>query len=77
MIPEWTVYDDEVAAFAQKVALASSSGPQADDDAVGAFSKKADELAQAVEQKAERDEFVEATKEEGEAEEKPRIKDEL
>lgn len=80
LIPEWTVYDDEVAAFAQRVALNSSSGHQSDDDAVVAFSKKADELAQAVEQSVERDEFIEAAKEEG-AEKKgdsgERIKDEL
>lgn len=52
LIPEWTVYDDEVAALAQRVADEES--------AIGAFGKKVEELGQAVQQKAEQDEFVEA-----------------
>jgi UDP-glucose:glycoprotein glucosyltransferase len=43
LIPEWTVYDDEVAALARRVESSS-------------FSAKADELGQAVEQKKEREE---------------------
>jgi hypothetical protein len=43
LIPEWTVYDDEVAALARRVESSS-------------FSAKAEELGQAVEQKKEREE---------------------
>lgn len=50
MIPEWTVYDDEVAALAKRVADEQSG--------VGAFGSKADELEQAVQQTVERDEFI-------------------
>ncbi|GAA5830729.1 hypothetical protein JCM11251_001055 [Rhodosporidiobolus azoricus] len=64
LIPEWTIYDDEVAALARRVAAESSDA--------SAFTTKADELEQAVQQKKERDELV---KEKGEVEE--RVKDEL
>lgn len=57
-IPEWTVYDDEIAAVAQRVALQASSGLEVDVSAIGAFAKRAEELRQAVEQNLERDEFV-------------------
>lgn len=50
LIPEWTVYDDEVAALAKRVADAQSD--------IGAFGSRADELEQAVQQSVERDEFV-------------------
>ncbi|KAL8279773.1 hypothetical protein RQP46_007868 [Phenoliferia psychrophenolica] len=85
LIPEWTVYDDEVAALAARIAASQpasslSSGAQS---GINAFSKKADELVQAVEQSAERDEFVhEAVEKErdahgGEDEKEGRVKDEL
>ena len=64
LFPEWTVYDDEVAALAQRIAS------EEDDDAMAAFSKKADELEQAVQQSVEKDEFVEAKKGEAVKEEK-------
>lgn len=69
LIPEWTVYDDEVAALAQRVA--------AEESEIGAFGKKADDLEQAVQQSVERDEFVES--QEGGEEKKGdrRVKDEL
>lgn len=50
LIPEWTVYDDEVAALAQRVA--------AEDSEIGAFGQKADVLEQAVQQAEERQEFA-------------------
>lgn len=53
LIPEWTVYDDEVAALAARIASTQQ-------DTVNAFTGRADELGQAQQQKAERDEFVEA-----------------
>ena len=67
------MYDDEVAALAQRIAS------EEDDDAMAAFSKKADELEQAVQQSVEKDEFVEAKKGEAVKEEKreERVKDEL
>lgn len=46
-IPEWTVYDDEVAALAQRVASRKEGG------AGQAFAVKADRLGQAVQQKQE------------------------
>ena len=68
LIPEWTVYDDEVAALARRVAAAES--------AIGAFGKKADDLEQAVQQQEERAEFVESKG--GDAAGTPqRLKDEL
>ncbi|KAI5475335.1 UDP-glucose:glycoprotein glucosyltransferase [Pseudohyphozyma bogoriensis] len=75
MLPEWTVYDDEVAALAQRVAAESSVSSELD-DAVGAFRRRADELVQAVEQKGE---FEGARKEQEEKVEegKERRKDEL
>ncbi|KAK4698563.1 UDP-glucose:glycoprotein glucosyltransferase, partial [Phenoliferia sp. Uapishka_3] len=88
LIPEWTVYDDEVAALAARIAAShSSASASLSSEAQGginAFSKKADELVQAVEQSAERDEFVEShSAEKGEEvaaaaeEEEGRRKDEL
>lgn len=52
LIPEWTEYDDEVAALAKRVAEAQGSGESA------AFGARADELEQAVQQQEERDAFV-------------------
>lgn len=80
LIPEWTVYDDEVAALARRIALESPAA--AEDDTLNAFSKKADELEQAVQQSVERDEFVEASGGQGVVEgekkvEEGRKKDEL
>lgn len=76
LFPEWTVYDDEVAALAQRVA---KEGSEQEDDAIAAFSKKADELEQAVQQSVEKDEFVEAKKGEvvKEEQKEERVKDEL
>ena len=54
MIPEWTVYDEEVAALARRLAANASSGQQ-----LAAFGSKADELEQAVQQRKEREEVVE------------------
>lgn len=65
IIPEWTVYDDEVAALAQRVARESVASES--EDAISAFGKKADTFQQAVQQTEERDKFVD----------KERIKDEL
>ncbi|GAA5989455.1 hypothetical protein JCM10908_000480 [Rhodotorula pacifica] len=50
LIPEWTEYDDEVAALAKRVATAQGESV--------AFEAKADELEQAVQQQQERDDFV-------------------
>lgn len=82
LIPEWTLYDDEVAALASRVAAESSQGSEIVNAEIGAFSRNADELAQAVEQKAERDEFVEAESKAEDIEpapyvDTPRLKDEL
>ncbi|KAM0749302.1 hypothetical protein T439DRAFT_327029 [Meredithblackwellia eburnea MCA 4105] len=84
LIPEWTVYDNEVAALAARVAEEASSNSSDDFSSqskggINAFSKKADELVQAVEQSAERDEFVEshAPHTAGESAEEGRVKDEL
>ncbi|GAA5969938.1 hypothetical protein JCM3765_000374 [Sporobolomyces pararoseus] len=54
LIPEWTVYDEEVAALARRVASDASSGQQ-----LAAFGSKADDLEQAVQQSKEREEVVE------------------
>ncbi|GAA5982339.1 hypothetical protein JCM5350_006149 [Sporobolomyces pararoseus] len=54
LIPEWTVYDEEVAALARRVAANASAGQQ-----LAAFGSKADELEQAVQQRKEREEVVE------------------
>lgn len=59
------MYDDEIAALARRVA--------AEESAIGAFGKKADDLEQAVQQEAERTEFVH----EKEEERQERKKDEL
>ncbi|GAA6015304.1 hypothetical protein JCM10207_008942 [Rhodosporidiobolus poonsookiae] len=53
LIPEWTVYDDEVAALAKRVATETSASD------ASAFVVKADELEQAVQQKKERAKHVE------------------
>lgn len=79
------MYDDEIATLAQRVAAAHTVdllGGKADDDAIGAFSKRADELEQAVQQSLERDEFVAEHPEvdlvaEPEAERTEHLKDEL
>ncbi|GAA5885662.1 hypothetical protein JCM6882_007517 [Rhodosporidiobolus microsporus] len=65
LIPEWTVYDDEVAALARRVAAESSDA--------SAFTTKADELEQAVQQQKEREELVR----EKEQEKVEHVKDEL
>lgn len=54
-IPEWTVYDDEVAALARRVAAGRKEGGRAGE----AFAVQADELGQAVQQRQEREELVE------------------
>jgi len=64
-IPEWTVYDDEIAALAQRVA-SSKEGSKGQ-----AFAVKADQLGQAVQQKQEQVELQE------EKMEKERGRDEL
>ncbi|GAA6027206.1 hypothetical protein JCM8097_002483 [Rhodosporidiobolus ruineniae] len=73
-IPEWSVYDDEVAALARRVAATSSDA--------SAFATRADELGQAKEQQKEREELVKEKKEKGAdgdeiVEEGERVKDEL
>ncbi|BGP16173.1 hypothetical protein JCM10213_001389 [Rhodosporidiobolus nylandii] len=71
LIPEWTVYDEEVAALAQRVAADSSDA--------SAFATKADELEQAMQQQKEREEKErerEAEKED-EGRKADRFKDEL
>ncbi|GAA6062062.1 hypothetical protein JCM10212_003560 [Sporobolomyces blumeae] len=77
LIPEWTVYDDEVAALARRIA--SSPATSATSSALKAFGAKADELEQAVQQANERAEVVEqeakAQAQDGEA--SLRRKDEL
>lgn len=50
--------DDEVAALAARIAASSQSTSAVEQGGINAFSKRADELVQAVEQSAERDEFV-------------------
>lgn len=63
MIPEWTVYDDEIAKFASTLSASASSnmtpGVASNGQAgvLNAFTKKADELGQAKLQGIERDEF--------------------
>lgn len=67
LIPEWTEIDAEVAALAARVAAESTSLSEEDSGAIGAFAVRADESEQAVQQKLERDDFVD----------KERVKDEL
>jgi hypothetical protein len=57
-IPEWTVYDDEIAALAARVAVREMDNGAEIDSAIGAFAKAADKLEQATQQFIERDEFV-------------------
>jgi UDP-glucose:glycoprotein glucosyltransferase len=70
LIPEWTVYDEEIAALARKLQ---------ESDALSEFetiAQKADELGQAVEQKADQQKFEseqDASHESGQH----RVKDEL
>ncbi|GAA6009058.1 hypothetical protein JCM11491_005730 [Sporobolomyces phaffii] len=61
LIPEWTIYDNEVAALARRVASESTS-TAAGESEVAAFGAKADELQQAVQQRKERDEVVKQSK---------------
>jgi UDP-glucose:glycoprotein glucosyltransferase len=78
-LPEWTVYDDEVAALARRIAEQQSAGSEGE---IGAFGRKADELVQAAEQKAEQKKFDEEHAGERDQQahsgvEHTRIKDEL
>ncbi|KAH8925341.1 glycosyltransferase family 24 protein [Atractiella rhizophila] len=77
LIPEWTVYDDEIAALAKRVKAEAKDA----DDSVGAIAEvAADSLGQAKQQEEERQEFVgESKKEEVELieEKQERPKDEL
>ncbi|KDE08402.1 hypothetical protein MVLG_01438 [Microbotryum lychnidis-dioicae p1A1 Lamole] len=67
LIPEWTVYDDEVAALAKRVAAEQKqTGGIEKDEGVGVFGGKADELGQAKGQKEELDAFVKEKSDEGE-----------
>lgn len=63
-IPEWTVYDDEIAALAARVAASQTEPDGAveaeSDSAIGAFAKSADQLEQAEQQVIERQEFAAA-----------------
>ncbi|GAA5943995.1 Kre5p [Sporobolomyces koalae] len=58
LIPEWTVYDEEVSALARRIAsdVATSAGQQSE---LSAFGQKADELEQAVQQRKEREKALE------------------
>ncbi|BGP48159.1 killer toxin resistant protein [Rhodotorula kratochvilovae] len=74
LLPEWTVYDEEVAALARRVADDSSSA--------AVFKTQAHELEQAVQQQKEREDFVEEQGQQGKGEEQPaaaagHVKDEL
>ncbi|GAA5899753.1 Kre5p [Sporobolomyces salmoneus] len=71
LIPEWTVYDDEVAALARRVAC-EVEGTASEKSELAAFGSKADELEQAVQQSQERDEVVKEAEKLG-----GRVKDEL
>ncbi|SCZ98554.1 BZ3500_MvSof-1268-A1-R1_Chr3-1g05461 [Microbotryum saponariae] len=67
LIPEWTVYDDEVAALAKRVAAEQTqTGGMEKDEGVGVFGGKADELGQAKGQKEDLDAFVKEKSDEGE-----------
>lgn len=58
LIPEWTIYDDEVAALARRVA-SNPTTIASERNALVAFGARADELEQAVQQRKERDEVLE------------------
>ncbi|KAK4048009.1 killer toxin resistant protein [Microbotryomycetes sp. JL201] len=87
LIPEWTVYDDEVAALAKRVATQATSSSFSDasvqkdemqvNDVVGVFGQTADELEQAKEQSQEQDEFVQQKQDRDELTSMGRVKDEL
>ncbi|SCV74361.1 BQ2448_6793 [Microbotryum intermedium] len=64
LIPEWTVYDDEIAALAKRVAGEQKGGLEKND--IGVFGGKADELGQAKGQKDELEAFVKEKNDEGE-----------
>ncbi|KAM0787865.1 hypothetical protein ACM66B_003917 [Microbotryomycetes sp. NB124-2] len=83
LIPEWTIYDDEVAALAKRVAAqtttsnassASTLTQQDEDTVVGVFGQTADKLEQAKEQSNEQDQFE---REQQEQKQQSRVKDEL
>ena len=93
LLPEWTVYDDEVAALAKRVLAeedADSSSSSSSSSSAAAFKARAHELEQAVQQEQERESFVEEQaagrasgdseserEPQGEEEAQHRVKDEL
>lgn len=74
LLPEWSEYDDEVAALAKRI-LANDS--TASSSSAAAFRARAHELEQAVQQEQERESFVEEQQAQAVPAPSGRVKDEL